>query len=362
MIGQVGVRQMDMPNDAGLIPEQSNPLRSLGTCFQRMDTALIIVKASTLAVWCAVRDRQESFKCGVSIEDHRCYTGFANPSDQSVIRQNNKGQELFQLRQNIYAARQLLQNECPALFAVNHGIYDDSLFPFHLEIAKIVHSRLLDHLVKCLATQTITAENVTSQPSFNQSRAMEEATSIPQTSQQLLTEQPTTEQSMTSEFAASTATEDTTSAQPTSQQLLTEPPTTEQSVTSEVPTPKDCQKLYDEGNKLSGVYQINPFDMAGEAFPVWCDFIDGYGWTVFQKRFNGSVDFLKNWTDYQTGFGYTDGEYWLGLDKIHALTSTNTKLSILLKAANGTTKSGIWQSFYINDSSDGYRLTSNGSL
>ncbi|XP_067939552.1 angiopoietin-related protein 2-like [Watersipora subatra] len=96
--------------------------------------------------------------------------------------------------------------------------------------------------------------------------------------------------------------------------------------------------------------------MASEHFPVWCEFIDGHGWTVLQKRFNGYVDFLRNWTDYQTGFGDIDGEYWLGLEKIHALTRTNTKLSIILKAANGATESGIWQSFYINDSSDGYRL------
>ncbi|XP_067939506.1 microfibril-associated glycoprotein 4-like [Watersipora subatra] len=195
-------------------------------------------------------------------------------ADQHVIGQNAKSQELLHLQQKINAARQLLQN-------------------------------------------------VTNQLSFKQTQAAEEATSIPSASQHPLTEQLTTEQS----------------------------------VTSEVPTPKDCQELYEQGNRLSGVYQINPPRMAGEHFPVWCEFVDGHGWTVFQKRINGYVDFLRNWTDYQTGFGDIDGEYWLGLDKIHALTSTNTKLSILLKTVDGNTESGIWQSFYINDSSDGYRLS-----
>ena len=31
---------------------------------------------------------------------------------------------------------------------------------------------------------------------------------------------------------------------------------------------------------------------------------------VFQKRFNGSVDFDRNWTDNSNGFGSLDGEFW----------------------------------------------------
>ena len=44
-------------------------------------------------------------------------------------------------------------------------------------------------------------------------------------------------------------------------------------------------------------------------------------WTVIQNRFDGSVDFNRNWTDYKHRFGDVSGEYWLGNEVIHQLTA-----------------------------------------
>ncbi|KAJ6652024.1 hypothetical protein lerEdw1_015821 [Lerista edwardsae] len=76
--------------------------------------------------------------------------------------------------------------------------------------------------------------------------------------------------------------------------------------------PLDCEDVYDQGSETDGVYLIYP---AGPSIPVpvYCDMTTDDGkWTVFQRRFNGTISFLRGWNDYRVGFGRADGEYWLG--------------------------------------------------
>ena len=89
---------------------------------------------------------------------------------------------------------------------------------------------------------------------------------------------------------------------------------------------------------------------------------DGGGWTVFQRRMDGSVDFCRNWTDYVHGFGNISGEHWLGLSKLHRLAngSVSTQLRIDMRDKNGNSAYASYSTFYIGGSTTDYTLHVSG--
>lgn len=91
-----------------------------------------------------------------------------------------------------------------------------------------------------------------------------------------------------------------------------------------------CLDLKKEGFTTSGLYRVDLCDGKGE-FTVYCDMtLDEGGWTVIQRRLDGSVDFNRTWIQYQTGFGNLNGEFWLGLEKIRRLVTHNPDLTFEL--------------------------------
>ena len=76
---------------------------------------------------------------------------------------------------------------------------------------------------------------------------------------------------------------------------------------------------------------------------------DGGGWTVFQRRQDGSVDFYRYWTDYENGFGNLTGEFWLGLSKIHRLTKEGSNtLRVDLGDFEGNTAYANYSTFNVS--------------
>ncbi|XP_074545709.1 angiopoietin-related protein 3-like isoform X2 [Halichoeres trimaculatus] len=94
--------------------------------------------------------------------------------------------------------------------------------------------------------------------------------------------------------------------------------------------PSDCSELFNRGEELSGVYTIRP--NRSKPFMAFCDMSRGFGETVIQRRKDGSVSFDQTWDKYENGFGDLQGEFWLGLRKIHSLaTDGNSVLNIQLE-------------------------------
>ncbi|XP_078574846.1 uncharacterized protein LOC144861038 isoform X2 [Branchiostoma floridae x Branchiostoma japonicum] len=122
--------------------------------------------------------------------------------------------------------------------------------------------------------------------------------------------------------------------------------------------PQDCADLFATGTRQSGTYTV------GEPSPyqVYCDmsFLGG-GWTILQRRQGGSVDFAKTWEEYQQGFGDLDGDFWLGLDKIHTLTAAKSNvLQIELQDFSGERRFARYNTFLVGDASGNYVVSISG--
>uniref|UniRef100_A0A914VAQ0 Uncharacterized protein n=1 Tax=Plectus sambesii TaxID=2011161 RepID=A0A914VAQ0_9BILA len=115
----------------------------------------------------------------------------------------------------------------------------------------------------------------------------------------------------------------------TSTRTSVSPPTT--TSTAAPTTMTDCKDWFNHGAHTDGIYSINP-DGRG-SFNVFCDMTtDGGGWTVFQRRIDNTTSFYdKLWNDYKVGFNNgLDKNSWLGNDNIHALSSKDPNVELLI--------------------------------
>ncbi|XP_030596670.1 angiopoietin-related protein 7-like isoform X2 [Archocentrus centrarchus] len=124
--------------------------------------------------------------------------------------------------------------------------------------------------------------------------------------------------------------------------------------------PPDCASLYRSGVRRSGVYTI--ILSPGSARPVYCDMeTEGGGWTMFQRRRDGSVSFNRGWSEYRDGFGEQRGEHWLGNQHLHLLTNQgHYSLRIDLQDWSHAHKHALYHTFRIEDEDNQYRLHVSG--
>ncbi|XP_035795235.1 fibrinogen C domain-containing protein 1-like [Anopheles albimanus] len=113
----------------------------------------------------------------------------------------------------------------------------------------------------------------------------------------------------------------------------------------------------DVPSNVSGRYLIRLND-ASVPFPVYCEqFKFGGGWLVFQLRYDGSLDFYRDWNEYREGFGDLRKEFWLGLEKLHQLTSARRhELLVEMRNLNDDYGYARFRTFEIGSEDEGYSL------
>ena len=123
---------------------------------------------------------------------------------------------------------------------------------------------------------------------------------------------------------------------------------------------KSCLGLAQNGFTSNGVYHIIPD--GSKPIQVLCDMTtDGGGWTVIQRRLDGSVNFKRDWESYKNGFGDLSGEFWLGNSNLHRLTANaDVLLRIDLEDFNNNTAYAEYSTFKVADEGDKYRILLGG--
>lgn len=125
---------------------------------------------------------------------------------------------------------------------------------------------------------------------------------------------------------------------------------------SNIRLPIDCGDI--DIKRGSGVYTIYP---QGYAINVFCDMetenVDG-GWTVFQRRINGDVNFYRGWTEYKAGFGTLEKEHCLGNDKLHKLTAQGEyELLITMQDFGNQKRYARYSNFKIGNEATKFNMT-----
>ncbi|XP_051975835.1 uncharacterized protein fgl2b [Xyrauchen texanus] len=123
---------------------------------------------------------------------------------------------------------------------------------------------------------------------------------------------------------------------------------------------QDCADYITKTRK-NGIYRVMPRSK-NSPFHVFCDMgSSNGGWTLIQRRFDGSTSFNRSWDEYKRGFGKLMGEFWLGNDKIHWLTKAkNMSLRIELEDFKGNKEYALYKHFYVANESQQYRMSIDG--
>ncbi|XP_046866845.1 fibrinogen-like protein 1 [Drosophila willistoni] len=88
----------------------------------------------------------------------------------------------------------------------------------------------------------------------------------------------------------------------------------------------------------------------------------GSGWILIQRRINDEIDFNRNWQEYKFGFGNLNSSFFVGLEFLHSMTSTQTyELYIEITDKNNVTTYAKYDNFIVGSEEEAYQLKSLGN-
>ncbi|XP_065898504.1 fibrinogen-like protein A [Dysidea avara] len=132
------------------------------------------------------------------------------------------------------------------------------------------------------------------------------------------------------------------------------------------PAPTDNCCIFEESHfdqSPPGAYTMNS-SCTGKPSVVgmYCDTTTANGgWTVIQRRKDGSENFNRPWADYERGFGELNSEFWYGLKLMNCLTLTGQwELRVDFEFQNKTRSYLHYNVFKVGSASEKYPLTIDG--
>jgi len=135
---------------------------------------------------------------------------------------------------------------------------------------------------------------------------------------------------------------------------------------SEIRKPKKSEHYFDHKlskNCLGKSSDVYMFQVPGIGdFSIPCDSaLAGSGWTVIQRRQDGTENFNRNWTDYSSGFGDLRKEFFIGLKKLHLITNSEPhELYIHLEDFESESRYARYNNFVIGNEEEFYAIKSLG--
>ncbi|XP_037811105.1 fibrinogen-like protein 1 isoform X2 [Lucilia sericata] len=89
-----------------------------------------------------------------------------------------------------------------------------------------------------------------------------------------------------------------------------------------------------------------------------------HNWQTILRRQDGSENFNRTWNEYKTGFGQKNGEFFIGLEKLHIMTmySEPQELLIILQDFANQTRYAKYNDFLIGSENEKYTIKKLGKF